>query len=108
MMSCEPEVVLMKEGFILTRCNHCNRIGMMHRQFMISFGPLDFDAFCRYVERLDFQDHACPFFDDVDRMVIETYHMDIQFTLTEEEFYRFKGHIEEARFQLQLYLLLKD
>lgn len=108
MGTCEPDVVLIKDGFILTRCSHCDRIGMMHQQFMMSFGPLDFDAFCRYVARMNFQEHACPFFDHVDRVVVETYHMDIQFTLTEEEFYRFKAYVSEASLQLQIHLLLKD
>jgi hypothetical protein len=38
----------------------------------------------------------------LDRVVIETYHPDVQFTLLEEEFYRLKACVIEANDNLQL------
>lgn len=98
----------MKDGFILTRCECCDRIGMMYHQFMFSFSPLDFKAFNRYMEAMSFENNYSPFHDGVDRVVIETYHFDIQVTLKEEEFYRFKSCLQEAQIKLQIYDILKN
>ncbi len=98
---------MMKDNFILTRCEHCGRIGLMYGQCMLSFSKVDFRGFCRYIEDLTFESDHSPFYDEVDRIVIETYHMDIQFTLKEEEFYRLKGSLNEAQMQLQIDDLLR-
>jgi len=105
---CKTEVILLKEGFILTRCEHCGRIGMMYKQCMVSFSALDFRGFCRYIEDLGFESDFSPFYDGVDRIIIETFHMDIQFTLLEEEFYRLKDCLQEAQMQLKIEDLLKN
>ncbi|WP_200977544.1 hypothetical protein [Echinicola sp. 20G] len=105
---CKPEIIVMKEDFILTQCEHCGRIGMMYGQCMVSFSRLDFKGFCLYIDELSFEGDFSPFYDGVDRIVLETYHMDIQFTLLEEEFYRLKGCLQEAQMQLQIYDLLKN
>ncbi|QDH80540.1 hypothetical protein FKX85_16425 [Echinicola soli] len=104
---CNPEVILMKNNFILTRCEHCGRIGLMYGQCMLSFSKVDFTGFCRYIDDLSFEGDHSPFYDGVDRIVIETYHMDIQFTLMEEEFYRLKSCLSDAQVQFQIEDLLK-
>ncbi|GGZ32203.1 hypothetical protein GCM10007049_27020 [Echinicola pacifica] len=104
---CKPEIILMKNQFILTRCEHCGRIGMMFGQCMASFSMMDFKGFCRYIEELDFEGDYSPFYDGLDRIVVETYHQDIQFTLLEEEFYRLKDCLGEAQIQLQIDDLLR-
>lgn len=81
---------------------------MMYEQCMLSFSQVDFRGFCRYMDDLSFDSDFSPFYDGVDRIIIETFHMDIQFTLMEEEFYRLKGFLQEARMQLQIEKLLKN
>ncbi|MFD2034995.1 DUF6686 family protein [Belliella marina] len=108
MSECNTEVILMKDGFILTRCEHCDRICLMYQQFMIRLNSQDFGAFMRYIEHMEFESHYFPFYDGIDRIVLETYHPDIQFTLMEEEFYMLKAYLQEAKMHLQIAELLKQ
>jgi len=102
MSSCQAEIIYQNDDFIFTRCQDCGRMGLMYKQAMIAFDELNFDAFRRYMLRLDFEQEKYPFFDGLDRVVIETYHPDVQFTLLEEEFYRLKACVIEANVNLQL------
>ena len=103
MKSCETEIIFMKEAFIITYCPHCERIGMLFGQSMLSFHINDFRAFCRYVERMDFEAHRSPFFDGVSRIILETYHMDIQISLKEEEFDTLRKYLYETQLRLRIY-----
>jgi len=107
MSSCQSEIIYQNEDFIFTRCVDCCRMGMMYKQAMISFDEMNFDAFQRYLGRMEFEEEKYPFFDGLDRIVIETYHPDVQFTLLEEEFYRLKANVMEAAAQLQLIELIR-
>jgi hypothetical protein len=102
MSACHTEIIYQNDGFSFTRCQDCGRMGLMYRQAMIAFDEPNFDAFRRYLLRLDFEKEKYPFFDGLDRVVIETYHPDVQFTLLEEEFYRLKACVIEANTQLRL------
>lgn len=107
MSYCNTEIVCQSEDFIFTRCTDCGRMGLMYKQAMISFDEMNFDAFCRYMERMEFEYEKYSFFDGLDRVVIETYHPDVQFTLLEEEFYRLKANVIEANAQLQLIEMIR-
>ncbi len=102
MSYCKTELVYQNEEFVFTRCTDCCRMGLMYKQAMISFDELNFDAFSRYMERMDFEEEKQVFMDGSERIVIETYHQDVQFSLLEEEFYRLKAYVMEASVQLQL------
>ncbi|UCS92841.1 hypothetical protein KZP23_19545 [Echinicola marina] len=105
---CSPEVLMMKDDFILTRCEHCGRMGMMFGQCMVGFSEIDFKGFCLYIDELSFDGNYSPFYDGVDRIVLETYHMDIQFSLLEEDFYRLKSYLQEAQVQIKINDLLRN
>ncbi|WP_353959788.1 DUF6686 family protein [Belliella kenyensis] len=98
----------MREGFILTRCEHCDKYSLLYNQIMIQMNALDFEAFTQYVSYIEFELHYFPFFDGIDRVLLETFDPSIQFTLKEEEFYRLKGFLEEAKIQLAISSLLKQ
>lgn len=102
MSTCRAEIIYQNEAFVFTKCTDCDRMGLIYKQAMISFDELNFNAFCRYIMRMEFEHEKYPFFDGLDRVVIETYHPDVQFTLLEEEFYRLKANVIEANAQLQL------
>lgn len=102
MSSCQTEIIYQNDDFVFTRCPDCGRMGLMYRQAMIAFDELNFDAFRRYMLRLDFEQEKYPFFDGLDRVAIETYHPDVQFTLLEEEFYRLQAFVIEANINLHL------
>lgn len=107
MSFCRTEIIYQHEDFVFTKCTDCGRMGLMYKQVMISFDDVNFDAFCRYIKRMEFEYEKYPFFDGMDRVVIETYHSDVQFTLLEEEFYRLKASVIEANAQLQLLELIR-
>ncbi|UZD22882.1 hypothetical protein PBT90_05550 [Algoriphagus halophytocola] len=107
MSSCRTEIIYQNEEFVFTKCTDCGRMGLMYKQAMISFDELNFNAFCRYMERMEFDYEKYSFFDGHDRVVIETYHPDVQFTLLEEEFYRLKANVIEANAQLKLLELIR-
>jgi hypothetical protein len=102
MSSCQTEVIYHNNDFVFTRCLDCGRMGMMYRQAMIAFDEASFESFQKYLLRMDFDQEKYPFFDGLDRVVIETYHPDVQFTLLEEEFYRLKALVIEANTNLKL------
>lgn len=107
MSACHTEIIYQNEDFVFTRCQDCGRMGLMYRQAMIAFDELNFDAFRRYMLRMDFDEEKYPFFDGLDRVVIETYHPDVQFTLLEEEFYRLKAGVIEADNHLKLIEMIR-
>ena len=107
MSGCRTEIIYQNEDFVFTKCTDCDRMGLVYKQAMISFDELNFDAFRRYMERMEFEFEKYPFFDGLDRVVIETYHPDVQFTLLEEEFYRLKANVIEANAQLQLIEMIR-
>ncbi|WP_186756655.1 hypothetical protein [Echinicola salinicaeni] len=108
MNNCSPEVLMMKGDFILTRCEHCGRMVMMYGQCMVGFSEIDFKGFCLYIGGISFEGDYSPFYDGVDRIVLETYHMDIQFSLLEEDFYRLKSYLQEAQVQIKINDLLRN
>jgi hypothetical protein len=108
MSNCNTEVILMKDGFILTHCEDCDTFCLMYQQFMIRLNSYDFSSFLRYVDHLEFDSHSFPFYDGIDRMVLETYHAEIQFTLKEEEFYMFKAYLDEVKIHFQIAELMKQ
>lgn len=107
MSACRTEVIYQNEDFVFTKCSDCDRLGLMFKQAMISFDELNFNAFCRYMERMEFEFEKYSFFDGLDRVLIETYHPDVQFTLLEEDFYRLKANVIEANAQLHLLELIR-
>ncbi len=106
MSHCKPEIILQRDDFVLTRCHQCQRVGMMYGQCMLSFNSKNFNGFCRYLEELQFEDDHKPFYDGIDRIIIESYHQNIQFALKEEEFYQLKDFLLEAHLQLQVQEIL--
>ncbi|EPR66437.1 hypothetical protein ADICYQ_4571 [Cyclobacterium qasimii M12-11B] len=82
-------------------------MGLMYHQVMIGFDEINFAAFIRYLKQLDFEQYKFPCLDGVDRVFIETYHHDIQFTFSEEEFYTLKAGAIEANEQLQLIEMIR-
>lgn len=108
MSKCNTEVILMKDGFILTHCEHCDTFCLLYQQFMIRLNSCDFGSFMRYIEHLEFESHCLPFYDGIDRIVLETFHSEIQFTLKEEEFYMLKAYIHEVKIQFQIAELMKQ
>ncbi len=102
MSVCQVEIIYQNEDFVFTKCPDCGRMGLMYKQAMIAFDEPNFDAFRRYILRMEFEYEKYPFFDGLDRVVIETYHPDVQFTLLEEEFYRLKACVIEANNHLKL------
>ncbi|MFC5625932.1 DUF6686 family protein [Algoriphagus winogradskyi] len=107
MSSCKTEIVYQTEDFVFTKCADCDRMGLMYKQAMMSFDALNYNAFCSYLDRMEFEFEKYPFFDGFDRVVIETYHPDVQFTLLEEEFYRLKANVIEANAQLELIEMIR-
>lgn len=107
MAACRTEIIYQNEDFVFTKCSDCDRMGLMFKQAMISFDELNFNAFCRYLHQMDFEFEKVPFVDGLDRVVIETYHPDVQFLLLEEEFYRLKAYVLEVNAQLQLLELIR-
>lgn len=107
MAACQTEVIYQTDDFVFTKCVDCSRMGLMYKQAMISFDLLNFDAFSRYLNRMEFHHEKFLFFDGMDRVVIETYHPDVQFTLLEEEFYQLKANIIEVNAQLQLIEMIR-
>lgn len=108
MSVCQTEIIYQKDDFVFTKCIDCSRMVMMYKQAMISFDELNFDSFYRYMEQMDFEENKYLFFDGLERLVIETYHSDVQFTLLEEDFYRLKANIIETDFQLQWLEIIKE
>lgn len=103
MKQCETEIIFLKEEYIITYCSHCQRVGMLFGQSMLSFHINDFRAFCRYVQKLDFETHYSPFFDGMPRIILVTYHMDIQISLKEQEFYVLREYLYETQLRLRIH-----
>ena len=102
MSACKTEVVYEDEGFVLTQCRDCGRIGMLHGQCMLAFDFYGFRSFFNYINSMDFEHNKLPFFDGVDRVIIETYHPDIQFCLDEFDFFKLKAFLVEGEQQFSL------
>ena len=56
---------------------------------------------------MEFEFEKYSFLDGLDRLVVETYHPDVQFTLLEEDFYRLKANVIEANAQLQFLEMIR-
>ncbi|WP_339717423.1 DUF6686 family protein [Cyclobacterium amurskyense] len=107
MSACKTEIIYQNKDFIFTKCMDCSRMGLMYHQVMIGFDEINFSAFIRYLKQLDFETYKYPCIDGIDRVIIETYHQDIQFSFSEEEFYTLKTGVIEANEQLQLIEMIR-
>ena len=85
MSTCKTEVIYQNQDFIFTKCVDCCRMGLMYHQVMIGFDEVNFAAFIRYLKQIDFDYYKFPCMDGIDRVIIETYHQDIQFSFSEED-----------------------
>lgn len=108
MSSCKPEIIYEGKSFVLTQCRDCGRLGMLYGQCMLSFDEHSLGAFLKYMRRLDFEREKLRFYDGRDRVVIETYHPDVQFCLEEDEFYRLKAFLLEGENQYEFLNLIRS
>lgn len=107
MSTCKTEVIYQNRDFIFTKCVDCCRMGLMYHQVMIGFDEVNFAAFIRYLKQIDFDYYKFPCMDGIDRVIIETYHQDIQFSFSEEEFYHLRACAIEANEQLELIEIIR-
>lgn len=108
MSLCQTEIIYESEGFVLTRCVDCGRLGMLFGQGMLCFDQANFEAFMNYMDKMIFEADKMQFYDDRDRVMIETYHPDVHFCLVEEEFYRLKAALAEVKLQLNILDLIRQ
>ncbi len=108
MPACHLEVVYKYGDFIMTRCADCGRIDMLYRQCMLSFDGYSLRSFLNYMEQRNFENEKFPFDDHEDRIIIETYHPDVQICLVEGEFYCLLACLKEAKIQFEMLELIRS
>jgi len=108
MSHCQPEVLVEGTYFNIAQCSCCKRIGLYYKNLLVGFNLWDFKAFTTSFCAIDFDKTATLFPDGEPHIVIDTCHLDIQFTFTKNEFYELKNMFREASILLEARNIIKQ
>ena len=108
MSKCEPITLYNSILLNISQCKCCERIGLFYNNILVGFELSDFLAFCRGVERLDFERHAVPFPNGAFYVILDTCHEDIQFCFDKSQFFQLNLALGEAQLMIEVHQSLSS
>ncbi len=103
MSKCDPVTLVEAEGLNVSLCKCCKRIGLMHKNLLVSFNLIEFTQFSSSVRNIDFHRSAICFPDGQPYVILNTCHEDIQFCFDFAEFAQLKSVLDQADVMIQVY-----
>lgn len=104
---CKTELLSIHGDTIINGCPLCQSYYLWHQNLMLSLDQKAFQDLAHMMDHLYKRDQYLDFPDGNQRVVLETPHADIRFIFTKEELITFRKAMEEARYMLEVYQLMR-
>ncbi|MFD0793844.1 hypothetical protein ACFQZX_09455 [Mucilaginibacter litoreus] len=100
---CETTILTQNGLTVISHCPDCGMLNIWHQNLLLCFTPLQFFAFQRFTNDMNFEERCFPFPDGSERVVLCTPNRDINFVYTKQEWESFNTAMLEAVYLLEVY-----
>ncbi|MVM28841.1 hypothetical protein GO755_02265 [Spirosoma sp. HMF4905] len=105
--SCKPILLIDQADFCIAQCQHCQRVGLTFNNLLLGFKQDEFIALCKTIEQVNFEQSSSLMSNGQPYLIVNTGHPDIQFSLSQLDFDRFRVGLMQALRRMNLHQLLK-
>lgn len=105
--SCRPILLIDQINFCIAQCQHCQRVGLTFQNLLLGFSQEEFVGLCKTIEQINFEQCSLLMSNGQPYLIVNTGHPDIQFSLSQPEFDRFRAGLGQVLRRMNLHKLLK-